>query len=339
MKKGVTIKDIARKLNMSVSTVSKALSNDPSISILTRERVQQLAKEWNYIPNEAARHFKLNKSFTIGLIIPNLLDQFYVLAINGVEGIAEKQNYNVILTQSHEDVINEEKITNMMISNRVDGVIVAITKNTVNMLLFQKLISMGIPVVFIAREPQSQSFNFVSSNNQEGAFDATAFLIKKGHSRIAHIMGPESMQTSQVRFEGYKQALIEHGISFDDALVKVADFSETATANAMKELMKLKEPPTAVFTFKNYITLDAIEYLKDECPAQLDRIDFVGFGNLPLLQYLDHKPAASIEENSFEMGTQAAELLFRIINNKDADENPSGENIRIPCRLVIHEHK
>ena len=336
MKKGVTIKDIARKLNMSVSTVSKALSNDQSISTLTRERVQQQAKEWNYIPNEAARHFKLNKSFTIGLIIPNLLDQFYVLAINGVEGIAEKKNYNVILTQSHEDVINEEKITNMMIRNRVDGVIVAITKNTVNMLLFQKLISIGIPVVFIAREPQSQSFSFVSSNNQEGAFDATVFLIKKGHHRIAHIMGPESMQTSQVRFEGYKQALLEHGIPFDNALVKVADFSEKSTAEVMNELMALAEPPTGVFTFKNYITLDAIEFLKDNYPAQLDTIDFVGFGNLPLLQYLDHKPAASIEENSFEMGNQAAQLLFRMIEEK-TDEQSEGENIKIPCVLVVHE--
>ncbi len=151
MKKGVTIKDIAKRLNMSISTVSKALSNDIYISAFTKERVQNLAKEWNYIPNESARHFKLNKSFTIGLIIPDLLDQFYVLAINGVEEIAEKEKYNVILSQSHEDVEKEEKITNVMISNRVDGVIVAITKDTKNMMLFQKLISVGIPDICIAR--------------------------------------------------------------------------------------------------------------------------------------------------------------------------------------------
>lgn len=132
----------------------------------------------------------MNKSFTVGLIIPNLLDQFYVLAINGVEAIAEKENYNVILSQSHEEVANAEKITNGMIRNRVDGVIVAITKNTVDMLLFQKLISLGIPVVCIAREPKDPSFNYVSSNNQEGACKATDFLIKKGHRWIAHIMGP-----------------------------------------------------------------------------------------------------------------------------------------------------
>ncbi len=190
MKKGVTIKDIAKRLNMSISTVSKALSNDTSISTLTKERVHKLAQEWNYIPNESARHFKLNKSFTVGLIIPNLLDQFYVLAINGVEAIAEKENYNVILSQSHEEVANEEKITNGMIRNRVDGVIVAITKNTVDMLLFQKLISLGIPVVCIAREPKGPSFNYVSSNNQEGACKATDFLIKKGTPKNCTYHGP-----------------------------------------------------------------------------------------------------------------------------------------------------
>lgn len=106
MKKGVTLKDLARKLNMSVSTVSKALGNNAAISDATRERVKKLALEWHYIPNEAARHFKQNKSFTLGLIIPNLLDQFYVLAINGVEEVAAKNKYNVIVSQTHE---SEEK--------------------------------------------------------------------------------------------------------------------------------------------------------------------------------------------------------------------------------------
>jgi LacI family transcriptional regulator len=335
MKKGITLKDIAMKLNMSISTVSKALSNDNSISNLTRERVQELAQEWNYIPNEAARRFKLNKSFTIGLIIPNLLDQFYVLAINGVEGIADKEKYNVILTQSHEDVMNEEKITNMMISNRVDGVIVAITKSTVNMQLFQKLISIGIPVVFIAREPQSDSFNFVSANNFEGAFMATKYLIKKGHRRIAHIMGPQSMQTSKVRFEGYKKALLKHNIPFDATLVKVVDFSEKSTAVVMKQLMTSEKPPTAIFTFKNYITLDAIEFLKNKYPAKLDEVDFVGFGNLPLLQYLDHKPIASIEENSYQIGLEAAQLLFKKITLQESEEKGIS-HIKVPCKLVIH---
>ncbi|MGI8581987.1 MAG: LacI family DNA-binding transcriptional regulator, partial [Chitinophagaceae bacterium] len=334
--KGVTLKDIATKLNMSISTISKALSNDSSISILTRERVHKLAQEWNYIPNESARHFKLNKSFTIGLIIPDLLDQFYVLAINGVESIAEKEKYNVILSQSHEDVDKEEKITNVMISNRVDGVIVAITKNTFNMLLFQKLLSVGIPVVCIAREPTDHSFNYVLSDNKNGALKATEFLVKKKHSRIAHIMGPINMQTCQDRFEGYKLALQKHRISFDADLVKTVDFTKEATTKAMKELMKLKSPPTAIFTFKNYITIDAIEFLKTKHPEKLDVIDFVGFGNLPLLQYMDYKPAAVIDENSFEMGIKSAQLLFKIIHEENQESNVTQQNIQIPCKLIVY---
>lgn len=104
MNKGVTLKEIARKLNMSISTVSKSLNNDKSINTLMKERVKELAKELNYVANESARHFRLNKSFTVGLIIPDLLDQFYVLAINGIEEIASKENYHIFLAQSHEDV-------------------------------------------------------------------------------------------------------------------------------------------------------------------------------------------------------------------------------------------
>src|SRR5687768_3589096 len=139
MKKGVTIKDIAVKLNMSVSTVSKALNNDKSISQLTKQRVQQLASEWHYVPNESARHFKQNRSFTIGLIIPSLMDQFYVLAINGVESVALEQKYNVILAQTHEDLVRQENALNVMTSNRVDGVIVALSKNTEDDRLLRRL--------------------------------------------------------------------------------------------------------------------------------------------------------------------------------------------------------
>ena len=335
MKKGITIKDIAKKLNMSISTVSKALNNDLTISTLTKERVHETAKQMHYVPNEAARNFKQSKTFTIGLIIPNLLDQFFVLAINGVEVVSEKQKYNVILSQSHEEVAIEEKIMNVMIRNRVDGIIVAITKNTVDMQLFQNLESMGIPVVFIAREPPSPAFNYVVTTNEDGSFKATEFLIQKGHTRIAHLMGPVSMQTSLVRMQGYKKALLANNIAVDNELVKEVDFSPESVGAAMQQLMELPQPPTAVFVYKTYIALDAIEYLKKHYPDTLGTIDFLGFGNLPLLQYLYHKPIASIEENSFEMGVKAAELLIKIINQPDTVFNVP-EHVEINCSLLVH---
>ena len=337
MKKGITLKDIATKLHMSVSTVSKALSGDESISVLTRERVNKLATEWGYIPNESARNFALNKSLTIGLIIPDLNDQFFVEAINGVEEIAEKENYNIILGQTHEDTIKEGKIANVMIKNRVDGLIVAVTKNTVDMTVFQKFNSVGIPVMCIVRQPKDHSFNCVSINNKEGAFTATDYLIEKGHKRIAHIMGPESLQICQLRLEGYKEALQEKEIPFDPELVKVVDFSKLQTENAMIELMALPSPPTAIFTFKNYITLDAIELLKKRFSGQLTHIDFTDFGNLALFDYLDKKPLASIDEDFFEVGKQAAILLFNKMKEEEQDRVEEPQNIQIPCKLIIHK--
>jgi DNA-binding LacI/PurR family transcriptional regulator len=336
MKRGVTIKDIAVKLNMSVSTVSKALNNDPSISILTKERVKSLADAWSYIPNEAARHFKLNKTFTLGLIIPNMLDQFYVLAINGAEKIAGIEKYNVIISQSHEDPAYEEKIVDLMKRNRVDGVIAAITKQTQDMSSFHKLEDIGIPVVFIARPPKDDSFDYVTSDNEGGAFKATDFLVKKGHKRIGHIMGPESMPVSHIRLEGYKKALEKHKIKFDSELVRSVDLTEKSTFSVMDRFMKMKSPPTAFFTFKNYVSLDAIEYLKKKDPGKLDIIDFAGFGNLPLFQYLDHKPIASIEESSYEMGEEAARLLFQIIGHQATGHMRTAQHIEIHCKLLIH---
>jgi LacI family transcriptional regulator len=337
MEKGKTLKDIARKLNMSISTVSKALNNDISISTLTKERVQQQAREWNYVPNESARNFKLNKSSTLGLIIPDLLDPFYVLAINGIEEIASKENYNLILTQSHEDIVKEENVVNIMIRSRVDGVILAITKNTVDMSFLEKFRLVGIPVMCIVREPQDHCCNYVSLNNNQGAFQATRHLIKKGHSRIAHIMGPQTLQISQVRFDGYKKALEKYNFPMDMQLVKKVDFSRKETEKAMSELMKLQNPPTAIFNFKNEITLDAIAFLKKKYPEKLNLIDFTDFGNLPLFDYLDHKPIASVEEDFHEVGRQAAELLFQKIKGNNDSLNDHPQNIEIPCKLVIHK--
>ncbi|MEO8416030.1 MAG: substrate-binding domain-containing protein, partial [Ginsengibacter sp.] len=263
--------------------------------------------------------------------------QFYVLAINGIEEIATKEKYNIIITQSHEDIAKEENLAKTMIRNRVDGVIISTTKNTVDTAFLKEFKLVGIPVVCIVREPQDHSFNYVAINNKEGAFKATDFLIKKGHSRIAHLMGPITLQISQIRFEGYKEALQKNGIPLDLNLVKAVDFTKRDTEKAMQELMKLKSPPSAVFTFKNYITLDAIEFLKRRYPNKLDLIDFTDFGNLPLFDYLDHKPIASIEEDFNEVGKQAARLIFEMINKENDPGNENYGKIEIPCKLVINK--
>ncbi|MEO6135444.1 MAG: LacI family DNA-binding transcriptional regulator [Ginsengibacter sp.] len=337
MRKAVTLKDIAKRLNMSISTVSKALNNDPSISGMTTERVKKLVAEWNYIPNEAARHFKLKRTFTIGLIIPTMLDEFYIPAINGAENIAVSEKYNVIILQSHEDPSNENKILELMMRNRVDGLIVAITKKTVDLSAFLKMQSAGIPVVFFVRPPNENIFDYVIVDSEGGAFTATEFLINKKHKRIGHLMGPPSLAISHLRLNGYKQALKKNKIKFDPELVIDVNLTEEATFSAMAKFMKMKNPPTAIFSFKNYINLDAIEFLKKNYPKKVGKIDFTGFGNLPLFRYLDHKPVASIEENPFQIGLEAAKLLIKKIDSGDTETVINSHPIIVPSQLIIHK--
>lgn len=318
---------------MSVSTVSKALSNHANISDLTKERVKRLAKEWNYVPNEAARHFKQNKSFTLGVVIPNLIDQFFVAAINGVEEIAGKHKYQVIIAQSHEDPEKEAQIIQNLISNRVDGIIITISKDTKNTALFTRLKETGIPVVFLTRSFGQSVFNNVTADNVDAGELAVDYLYHLGHRRIAHLMGPQTLSTSFERLEGYKKALEKLHLPFDPQLLKAVDFSEAQTHQVMNELLQLKNPPTAFFVFKTYVSLDAINYIKKNRPKLLQKIDFIGFGNLPLIKYLDTKPKASLEENSYEMGLKAAGLLMKLISNA-ADTTPA--SIKIPCKLIIH---
>ncbi|GAB3418672.1 LacI family DNA-binding transcriptional regulator [Niabella aquatica] len=336
MKKGVTIKDIAKRLNMSVSTVSKALNNNPLISSFTKERVQKLAREWNYIPNEAARHFKQSKSFTIGVIMPDLLDQFYVLAINGIEEVASTKGYSVIISQTHENTATEDKLVENMIKNRVDGVIITVSKNSRSSDRFQRMIHAGIPFVFFSRYYPEPEFDYVSTDNAGGARKAVEFLLERGHKRIAHLMGPSFLRTSIQRCNGYKDALKKHGISYDPDLVEEVDLSPEQTFSSVKKLMTMNNAPTAFFTFKNYISLDLIKVLKEQFSMHLKQTEIVGFGNLPLIQYLDFKPIASIDENSFKMGVKAAELIFRNIDKKETEGDKNAQHLSVPCRLIIH---
>ena len=204
------------------------------------------------------------------------------------------------------------------------------------MKIFDKMEALGIPVVFIARKPADELCNYVVSDNEAAAFDATEYLIDKGHTRIAHLMGPALLRNSRLRCQGYKNALKKHNIPGDEKLIKEVDFSKPSIARAMQQLMKLSKPPTAAFVYKTYVALDAIEFLKKSMPDKLEKIDFIGFGNLPLLQHLDHKPVASIEENSFEMGELAAKLLFKLIESDNGSPRPPVQHIYVAHKLVEH---
>lgn len=326
------LKDLSRMLNMSPSTVSKALNDYPTISQMTRDRVKELARRVNYTPDPTAISFKRKKSFTMGVVIPNLLDHFYTIAVSGIEESAMANGYKAIVSQHYEDVGREVEIAEMMARNRVDGLIVSISRETTDILHFRQLEAEGIPVVYFVRRPGEDDVFHVTSNVYKGTADAVGFLLARGHRRIGHILGPASLQATRDRQNGYAEALRAHGIELDDNLLVHSNLSEESTVNAVEQLSSIDDPPTAVIAFKDQLALDAMLHLKRNRRGD-PPMEFVGFGNLPLLKYLDNPPLATLEEQCATIGSRAAEMLMARISDPEARMDDRA--VSFDCRLLV----
>ncbi|RNI38028.1 LacI family transcriptional regulator [Hanamia caeni] len=334
-----TLKEIAKKLNFSVSTVSRALRNHPSIGLRTTAEVQKLAKELNYEPNQTALLFKQQKTHTIGLILPNLKEDFFSQAINGIEDIAKQKKYSVLIGQSHDDVEQEIQIVNAMKNHRVDGLIVSISKYTENYDHLLKLGRYNIPIVFFDRVPNLSNVDKVSSDIASGTRQAIEFLIKNKHRRIGLINGPKEMKSCKDRTDAYLEVLKRKRIKIDVSLLESTDLTQAKTFLAMENLLNLKKPPTAIVTINDYVALDAIQFARKAKLKINKDICFVSYANLPITSYLENPPLASVEQFPYEQAKKAAEILFNIFE-KQKDSTVSERafsNIVIEGQLIVNK--
>lgn len=336
-----TLKEIAKKLNFSVSTVSRALNNHPSIGLRTTAQVQKLAKEMGYEPNRMALLFKQQKTNIVGVILPNLSEEFFSQAINGIENVALANDYSVLIGQSHDKIETELKLITAMKNQRVDGVIASITMHTEDLSHFAELKKYNIPVVFFDRVPESNEVHKVASNFITSTRQAVEFLIAQGHKRIGIINGPEEMKSCKERVKSYMDALSNKKIKIDLSLVVSTDLSQEQVYKATGELLNLKKPPTAILTINDYVALDAIQYVKRNKSGHDKNIVFVSYANLPLTNYVAHPPIASVEQYPYEQAEKATQILFELIEEK-AKKNGDREeeffrNIIIEGHLVIHQ--
>jgi DNA-binding LacI/PurR family transcriptional regulator len=339
-----TIKEIARQLNVSVSTVSRALHDHPGIGLRTKMRVQQLARQLDYEPNQTAIFFKQRKTFTIGVVLPNLGEEFFSQAINGIEEIAIRNKYSVLIGQSKDDVDRERQIVATMKNNRVDGLIVSLSKNTTSYDHFTALKKFNIPVVFFDRVPATPDFNKVYSNMNSGTREAIEFLIDKGHRRIGVINGPEEMRSSHERTETYKQVFIRKRLKIDLGLVTSTDLTKEGTHRAMQHLLSQRPKPTAILVINDYIALDAMQYARQQKLKINKDICFVSYANLPITHYLEHPPMASVEQYPYLQGAKAAEVLVDLIARDNQSDPQKAEpesylNFVINGQLIIHSRR
>ncbi len=334
--KPATIKEIARRLNVSVSTVSRALHNHPSIGLRTRMQVQKLAQELNYEPNQAAISFKQGRSFTIGVILPNLREEFFSIAINGIEDVATRNNYTVLIGQSHDDVEREKQIVDTMRRHRVDGLVVSLSKNTGSIEHFEQLDHYKIPVVFFDRVPESEEAFAVSCNLKTSSVTMVDWLVNKGHRKIAFIKGPEAMGTSAERLEGYCEGLKKNKLPPMPDYIVETDLGKESTRAAVRTLLKRKEPPTAIIAFNDYVALDAIQYARSEGVKINEEVYFLSYANLPITTYLDHPPIASVEQYPYQQAEKATEMLLQRIHAKGEEEGLK-RKIVLESKVVIHQ--
>lgn len=336
--KPATIKEIANRLNVSVSTVSRALHNHPSIGLRTKQQVQKLAKELHYEPNQAAISFKQGKTMTLGVILPNLGEEYFSIAINGIEDVATKNKYTVLIGQSHDDTEREETIVDTMRRHRVDGIIVSLSKTTRSYEHFDALKKHKIPVVFFDRVPDDEEAYSVSCNLENSSVELVDWLVSQGHTHIGFIKGPDSITHSRQRLDGYQEGLRKHKLKPDASLIVTTDLSKKKTQEAIHKLLALKKRPTAIIAFNDYVALDAIKYTRNEGLKVNKDIFFVSYANLPITSYMDEPPIASVEQFPYQQAEKATEILLQLIDAKGNNENIE-KKVVLESKVVVNSDR
>lgn len=315
--KEVTIYDIARKLNISVATVSRALQNDPVVNKKTKKKIDDMAAEMGYRINHFARNLRSQKTNTIGVIVPRLNSYFMSTVIAGIEEVANREGYNLIIAQSSESADKEIASAQTMFNNRVDGLLVSLAYDTENMMHFDSFVKKKVPVVFFDRVAEQQPFTQIAIDNHRAAYEATTHLIEQGCQRIVHITAVQKRNVYINRLEGYKQALAEHKISFRDEYILVTNLSQEAGIEAASRILAMQPRPDAVFVANDNCAVGCMIALKAAGMRIPEDIAFVGFNNDPVSRVVEPN-LTTIHYHGYEMGELAARNLINELTGKVA---------------------
>ena len=312
-----TIKDIARELNVSSSTVSRALKDYPGISDETKRKVKELADKLNYRPNAIALSLRKSRSFTIGVIIPEVVHFFFSTVISGIEEVAFSRGYNVILTQTNEKLAREKSSVETMLSNQIDGFLVSFSKETKDFSHFSKLMDQGFPIVFFDRMPDIPKAINVTVDDFTGSYQATKHLISQGYKNIVHLAGPANLKISKERERGYREALLDSGIPINPAFIVECPqgTNEEAYQITLEIFREFTEKPDAFFANNDMAAVGAMMASKSLNLKVPEDIGVVGFSNWQFCSMLDPS-LSSVSQPGVKLGAKATELLLDIIEKK-----------------------
>ena len=317
----VTIKDLARHLNISVATVSRAIRDMPEIKAETREAVLKLAKEWDYQPNLLATNLVKNRTKTIGVIVPDLAYHFFASVIKGIEEEAIARGYSLLLTQTSE--LYERELTNVQNLSRgqVEGFIVSISQETTDFEHLKRLQRKGIPLVFFDRDADEIDVPKVMVDNVGAAYEATKHLVENGSKRIAFLAGPSNVTVSNLRQSGYEKAIKDSGLMADESLIVHGNYNLEQAIELTNELFELKNPPDGMVVVSDRLALGAIAALRKKNIRIPEDVAIVSFNDEPICSIVT-PTLSSVAQPTFEMGKMAITLLINQIENPESIEKP-----------------
>ncbi|WP_127124687.1 LacI family DNA-binding transcriptional regulator [Pseudoflavitalea rhizosphaerae] len=329
----VDLKRLAKELNLAVSTVSRALRDSYEISAETKQRVFELARKLNYVPNPYASSLRKHKSKTIAVVIPEIANNFFALAINGIESIAQEKGYHVLIYLTHEQYARELSISRHLQSGRVDGLLVSLAGETNNYDHLQELKQTGVPIVFFDRICESLNSARVITNDFESGMKAADHLIVRGCKRIAYLSISHNLSIANKRMDGYIKAHEKHGLPFDPKLVLQCSANDNdGNYKAILNLLKKKNRPDGIFASVEKLAIlgyQACDELKLKIPED---VKILGFSNLETAAWLNPS-LTTITQPAFEIGKEAAALLFKTIEKKSM--NFSEEKIVLNSTLIV----
>jgi len=328
----VRLKDIAEALALSVVTVSRALKDHPDISPATKKRVQEMADHLGYRPNVVARSLVTRRTYTIGLLIPDLMHSFFAEVCRGVERQIAGEGYRVLIANSKEDPQREELDVNSLLARQVDGLILASARSPTDLDFLQRLNESSTPFVMIDRFYPDLEVNYVGADDEQIGFLATEHLSRRGCTRIAHLRGRE-IPPGVGRLHGYRKALASRGLKAPDSYVQLAHGSSDTGYDAMWRLLQVEPPPDGVFCYNDPVAVGAIKAILEAGLRIPQDIAVVGVGNVRYSESF-RVPLTTVDQSSLLIGERAGELLMRLI--LEPEPFPP-ERILIPPKLVVRE--
>jgi LacI family transcriptional regulator, galactose operon repressor len=332
--KDVTIYDIAAKLNISVTTVSRALKDDPVVNKKTRKKIADLAEEMGYRSNHFARNLRNQRTDTIGVIVPRLNSYFMSTVIAGMENAANSAGYNLIISQSSESVLKEKENAKTMFNNRVDGLLVSLAYDTQNIEHFESFFKKNIPLIFFDRVAEHKNCTNVVIDNRKAAYEATSHLISQGCKKIVHITATPKRNVYVDRLSGYKQALADHKIPFKDDWVIISNLSQEAGFEAGEKILKMKNLPDGVFVANDNAAVGCMLAVKQAGIKIPEDIAFVGFNNDPVSKVIEPN-LTTIDYPGYVMGEVAARNLIEHLTGEP--QLHSTNTIYLRSELIIRE--